>query len=399
MESKELACPRSVITSLFVPLALAILCGPLERPSQALECPGGCPEGIFDRGTQLLPPNGQDVPGGHTNTPGLCGTPSNGFVAVSTAYSNNFVVLQFNADTTGPEWDIWDPGHSWNSKPSCATTDPLPSSSSDQGGFVVVGAGSDYKLHAAAGKMAPIVPYPNVQQNPTEPANNDELIDSGNTYVNGVAASVLYTATTGVVVAIGLDSSNVLWSYAKKFPYLSNVWSTRHQIGALPANTTTYADLDINNGFNNNTARWDIFAHTYNNVTHQYAMYSKWIMTNTSGGITSTQNGWTQLTGTVAANPVDGNTSVAVTWDRTLGAETMFYVNGTQLVQTSSTTTKALGQLPLSSATPPNWSAPIWSGPAAACDPYDVGMYAVIARGSDGHIWVGEAMPETDLAP
>jgi hypothetical protein len=381
----------SVTTTLLVPLMLGMLCGPLERLSLGLECNSSCPAGVIDRGAQLVPASGTDLPGGHTMSPGICGTPANGFVAVSVDTSNQYRVLQFNGAGIGrgPTWDVWDSGYTWKSKPTCAQTDQ--SIANGQPGFVVIGLGSDNTLHAAAGAMAPFDPY--VQQNPSQ-IMVDEQIDT-RTYLAGPgAASVLFPAPDGLIMVVVMDSHQTMYAYSKQFPYLWDAWSAPQQLATLPYGWIPVGPPAIDNGTGGNGLNWGVAVHARNVASRQERMFWTWFSTNSYGMVTFAAR-WTQLGGTISGTISD---APSLTWDNQLSAETLFYRSGSQIVQTSSTSASPFGTLPLLSGASPVWPG-IASAPAAARGAYDEGEYVVLARGTDNRIYVGEAAPEAQLMP
>jgi hypothetical protein len=354
-----------------------------SRDAQGLECVSNCQGGVFYRGGQLLPFNNIDLDGGHTMAPAICATPSNGFVAVSVDTSHQYRVLQFNANTRGPSWDVYDSGYTWNSKPSCAQIEST--TFNGQPGFIVVGKGSDNTLHNADGQMAPGA-YP--QANP-EQIEIDEQI-STTTYSAGSpgVASSQDSSGNGLVVVAIVDDRQTLYAYTKPFPVLWEYWSSAIKGPKLPLGWSAIGAPAIASEPNN---KWAIVVHARNGSSVDAIFRT--VLTAPYSGTPSFSLSWTRLGGTITGEMDD---DPALTWDSTLATETLFIRQGNATIYQSSGNPPGAHPLDPISLSTWDWIA---SGPAAAADPFDMGNYAVLARGFDGHIYDAEAIQEPNLKP
>jgi hypothetical protein len=383
-------------------LALAMVGGPLEQRSQALECPT-CQNGPFSRGGGPFTPVAGDVSGGHTLSPGICGNTSNGFILLSVNNQGKYIDFQFNANTKGPKWDLWDSGVTFKSKPSCALVDQAGNSKFTQPNFVAVGLGTDGHLHSAGGEYA-VNGYPQANPSPINKIDTtrpvDEVIDASTTYPAGPGiASVLFTATSGITLVVAVDSNNVVWAYTKIAPFFYSKWSAPQRCGVLPTGWTAYGAPSLDNRAPNFGTNFDIVFHLQNTSTHQDALWAGSILTTVNGQVDSFQ--LAQVKGTLTGVTV--NDAPALVWDPDINVETVFFRSGNQMLQTSGNPID-LGDYPVVSAEPPapNWPTsfnPTPNSPAVAWGSYDIGYYVIIARGSDGHLYEAESDREANLTP
>jgi hypothetical protein len=395
-----------VIKAGLAALVLVTVGGPLEQRSQALECPSCVTQSNSSpfRGGPFVPLNGE-INGGHTLSPAICGTPNNGFIIISANNKGQYINFEFNASFRGQQWDTWDSGVTFKSKPTCAVVDQANNSNFTQPNFVVVGLGNDGHLHSAGGEYSP-VGYPQGNGVPISKIDTrlpvDEVVDAKTTYTAGPGlASVLFTSTSGIALTIAVDSNNVIWAYSKAAPYFYSKWSAPQKVGIVPQGWTPYGAPALANEAPNFNTSWVIAMNLQNTSTKQNSMWLDTFATDVNGKVTQTGN-LIQMTGSLSGITI--NDAPALDWDPQLGVATVFFRSGNQMVQTSGIPLFNFGGYPVEPAQPPapDWPSsfsPVPSSPGAAYGHYDQGFHVVVARGSDGHIYEAESTFEYNLTP
>jgi hypothetical protein len=211
----------------------------LANTSAALRCPeapgdGDCPWKVSSR---LLPANGASADIVHEQAPALCGNNQGAMVVSVESGTHKYRALQLNCGANANVWSDYAVRFAQNktfaSKPACTFRENVGSNA----GFVLAGKGTDGKIYASPGALAPNA-FP--QGNPTASAGwslvaNDSYTSSQSSPA-GAPALVTGGFTVQKITLVNMGNDlRTIYAYVHPTPYTMGGWSGRITGPALPA--------------------------------------------------------------------------------------------------------------------------------------------------------------------
>jgi hypothetical protein len=322
------------------------------------------------------PAGGADITS--TSAPAVCGGGTGGvasspsrLVLFSVQSSTNvYRVMEFNSSSYDPgeftaSWGSYG-ARAFVSKPACTLRESQPNG---QPGFVVAGKSLDssigkYRIYASAGNFS--VPQPSGPVNPT--AAEAFTAVGSDTYTNGGSPALATGTTSGAqgvaLVAMG-DDNRTVYGYFRVLFYQANSWSARITGPVLPSGWTAAGSPSIDFVTGSFNLFHIVVRATSSGISRLFETYfnphnGSPYFSNAAG---SPSPSWAQLsiTDTISSDP-------SLTYSQNLGAETLVYLSGTQLKQTSGLcNVQELGTKPILAL--PTSGLSFSSAPASLADP------------------------------
>lgn len=349
--------------------------------SQALRCKDGNGNPINDPNCPwkywaLLDP-ATDIT--HTKSPALCAKTTALTVSVDT--NNRYRTLQWHL-VKASNWGSYG-SRKFASNPTCAIRED---SAPGQAGFVLAGKGTDGKLYASPGTMAPAA---NPQNNPTADAPWAAVSSIEYDASAGHPALANGPSGSGDILALTFmgNDNRTIYAHSRKLPYTQNSWSSRITGPQLPSGWTAV----------------DAPAVTRTVMTIQIVVYAvngsqeRLFMTHFdgsgfSGGIPGSSASWQML-----ASVGDIDSSPALTFSSQHGTTVYFRRNG-QIMQTSG---YPLGSNPVLAVKPDAGLSFTGSPTATFGWQYESqgGAHIVMARTTSNQLQRAENFPDSWLVP
>jgi len=369
--------------------------------SSALRCkatstdPGGC---VWKAVGPFLPGNVAPDPITHTQSPALCGTSTPSAAAVFSVDSKTgqFVALQYNVNAPATAWSNYG-FMSFSSPPTCTFREL------DQGGnagIVVAGKSATSStaggIFASAGTMAPNG-YP--QGNPTTSTPFTQI--SSATYpLNSFAGNpaLASNASNRIVLTFmsGPNLPNTVYAHTHDIPYLGASWSSVITGPALPTGWNAQGAPAI--VWKPSVSLFYIVVHGRNGSGTD-ALFVTYF--NPSGNFFSNSSGTASLgwspSGGISVGHIDGAPSVE--YAPALGATTIYFLNGSRMMQVSAPYTAAPLVVKQTGMTAPAFASgtsPSASGGWATDG--NAGTHNVVGRVGTG-IYLGVANSDSLIGP
>jgi hypothetical protein len=348
--------------------------GDLERRSGALRCydsngnPSNDPDCPWRYWSRLQPLNpNSDIT--HTRAPAHCGTPA-GFLTVTVDTSSRYRTLQWSALSKAPNWATYGT-RTFASKPACALRE---TAAPGQPGIVLAGKGTDNRIYASPGTMAPL----NDPQ--ANPVGASFAAVSNTTYSTGGNPGMASDGFAVALVFMGTDNRTI-HAHLRQLPYTQNGWSMRITGPALPSGWTAVGSPSVAMAF------WvfRILVHARNGS--QDRLFEIHLVNSGNQSYFSTETGepgqWRQLpvTGVIHDDP-------ALLYSTNWGHQ-VYFRSGAQILQTT-------GSYPLGDIPPlpvmPSAGVQFASAPAGSADySFDQGMNIVVARTTANQLFFAES--------
>jgi hypothetical protein len=238
-------------------------------------------------------PNANTPPVNHALSPALCaGHEDLQFtVSASPDPSGNwdYWILQWNSVNMSQVWLQW--GGVYKSSPVCAMRE---NDASGKDGFLVAGLGTDSRLYATEGVMAPVVAAlgnpPAIQPNPTYVSI---ALVGATTYGTGPAiASWLNSSGGGHLALVAMEGNmTTIDGYAQSLPYNPNSWLL--SVGpSLPTGWAATAAPAIVEESTSGT--FDVVVNAQNTALGSTAIFHTYFYTQAAGTFFDS-GGWTEL--------------------------------------------------------------------------------------------------------